>query len=133
MNSIRFDAGTGDAVFDVVTGSGSPSTTGSADGWAFGHDNSASYGNGFDITATYSGAVALNGDAPVGDLYRYLDINFTGDSFEKDDYLTFRADTDSLLYSGDIGPVPEPSTILLMSTGVLGLVCFGRKRFRKKS
>lgn len=30
-------------------------------------------------------------------------------------------------------PVPEPSTILLMSTGLLGLVAYNRKRFSKKS
>ncbi len=30
-------------------------------------------------------------------------------------------------------PVPEPSTILLMGSGLLGLVGYSRKRFRKKS
>ena len=30
-------------------------------------------------------------------------------------------------------PVPEPSTMLLMSTGILGLVAYGRKRFNQKA
>jgi hypothetical protein len=30
-------------------------------------------------------------------------------------------------------PVPEPSTILLMGTGILGLVAYGRKRYNKKA
>ncbi|MBC2693770.1 MAG: PEP-CTERM sorting domain-containing protein [Desulfobacteraceae bacterium] len=34
---------------------------------------------------------------------------------------------------GSTSPVPEPSTILLMGTGLLGLVGYSRKRFSKKS
>ncbi len=35
---------------------------------------------------------------------------------------------------GDVpAPVPEPSTILLMGTGILGLVAYGRKRYHKKT
>jgi hypothetical protein len=33
----------------------------------------------------------------------------------------------------DYEPVPEPSTILLVGTGILGLVGYNRKRFSKKS
>jgi hypothetical protein len=48
------------------------------------------------------------------------------------DYTEFGDFTDNL--SGDVAaPVPEPSTMLLMGTGLIGLVAYGRKRFNKKA
>jgi hypothetical protein len=34
---------------------------------------------------------------------------------------------------GGAAPVPEPSTILLVGTGLLGIIGFGRKRLNKKA
>ena len=34
---------------------------------------------------------------------------------------------------GSTSPVPEPSTVLLVGTGLLGMIAFGRKRLNKKA
>ena len=34
---------------------------------------------------------------------------------------------------GSTSPVPEPATVMLFGTGLLGMIAFGRKRFNKKT
>lgn len=133
--SIFIDAGTGDTVFDR-TFSPYPGTSGSANGWDF----SIVGVNNWDITATYRDVVALQGSDPVGDLFRTLTISFGSGSFgpgadtlavgAASAMLTFVADTDNLSISGDIRPepVPEPTTMLLFGSGLVGLAAVGRRK-----
>src|SRR5690606_825577 len=113
------DAGAGDTVFDALSGvAGSP---GSAQGWPF-----AILGtNLWDVTATYSGPVGIGGAAPVGDLYRYLRLDFA-QPFSGT--LSFENDTDNLRIGGDLTPVPEPATLVLFGMGLAGA---GLRRFRR--
>jgi len=117
ISSIFIDAGVGNTVFDIDwVGYG---TDGSASGWTFQTDDP------FDITATYSGQVSVGGAAAVGDLWRYLNLDFT-QGFSGG--MRFIADTDNLLYAGDINPVPEPTGLLLLASGLLGLGFLRRRK-----
>lgn len=121
ITSLFLDAGAGDSVFDVYNG-GYMGTDGSASGKTF----STSYSG--NITVTYSGIVSLDGQSAVGDLYRYMLIEFTGGAFTGQ--LSFSQDTDNLSISGDIEPVPLPAAVWLFGSGLVGL--FGLSR-RKRS
>ena len=46
---------------------------------------------------------------------------------------TLTAEAEAMEPGGATAPVPEPSTILLMGTGILGLVAYGRKRYHKQA
>ena len=98
-------------------------TPGSARGWTF--DVTSALGS-LDIVATYRHLIALTGDAPVGDLYRMLDIEFTNsEAFVSGSTLTFIADTDNSKYAGDINPIPEPISCALLFPFIFGLIGFG--------
>jgi hypothetical protein len=49
------------------------------------------------------------------------------------DFYIDRSDLEITYDASAPAPVPEPSTILLMGTGILGLVAYGRKRYNKKA
>lgn len=115
LTRVLIDAGTGDSVFDTTFGS-VEGTAGSALGWTF---DAVGGGAGLDILATYRDSVALTGFAPVGDLFRRLDIVFRGNGLSST-YGNFKyiADTDNLQFGGDITPVPAPGAVAL---GTIGL------------
>lgn len=129
IDRLLIDAGPGDTVFDTSF-FGFFGTDGSGLGRDF--TVTGGTGDGLDIVATYRNAVALTGDAPVGDLFRLLDLDFftSGIAFGPDRTLTFLADTDNLLFAGDIRPIPLPTTVGL---GALGLcVVSGASRRRSR-
>ena len=68
VDSIVFDGAPGGSVFDVAL-PGGQSTSGSGEG-------NSPHPSSQEFQATYSGAVKVNGAPAVGDLYRYLTLDF---------------------------------------------------------
>jgi hypothetical protein len=126
ITRLLIDAGPGDTVYDISWPPGDPNpgfgygTDPSARGWTF--EVVSGLGD-LDILATYRDYVAVGGDPPVGDLFRFLDIEFTNASgFATGSTLQYISDTDNIKFAGDITPVPAPAAVVLgaMGTGLLG-------------
>jgi hypothetical protein len=49
-----------------------------------------------------------------------------------DDVWRYDPNTDAVFETWMVGPIPEPSTILLLGFGLIGLVGFSRKKFKKR-
>jgi PEP-CTERM motif len=127
ITRIVIDAVPGNTVFDIW--GNSVGTDGSGLGHVFSVDDDTHLD--LNINVTYRDRVTLGASPIVGDLYRYLDIEFLTDlgynQFETNDELNYVADTDTIDHGGEI---PEPGTMILLSTGLVGAFLISRSRRR---
>jgi hypothetical protein len=132
LQNLEFQGQPGNVVFDRYHG-GATGTSGSSLGRDFsGFDNW-----GGNITATYSNAVGLNGNDPLGDLFTNFALAFGGLGLPESSQLfgtgayRFTLDTDNARTSEQPQqpqPVPEPATMMMTAAG-LGLIArMARKR-----
>jgi len=124
LDYVVFDALAGNAVFDRTFG-GLVGTPGSALGkdFAFISDNSPIWSG--DILVTYFDQVALTGNNPVGDIYARMKVDFVSPTGGDDPFFG-----GAMQYYADTDVVPIPGAIVLMGSGLLGLVALGFRRRR---
>lgn len=130
LTRLVIDGRPGDTVFDVISGDNltPESYNGRVISFVYGPEE-------LNITATYRNEVALN-NVLYGDLYTLLDLSFSGANggLQGGNSLYFIADTDNTAIAGDLKlatapePVPEPSTLFLLGSGLAWLGLYARKR-----
>lgn len=122
ISRVVLDGAPGRTVFDINPGS--PDTPNSAGGLPF---TLRGGGTGRDIAVTYRDRVGVGGNAPAGDLYRRMDVQFNapgGPITAGSASLVFETDTDNA--TSDV--IPEPSAAILMLAALGGLSVRRRAR-----
>jgi hypothetical protein len=120
LEEIRIDGFPGKAVFDT-TFNNNMGTVGSGKGKDV--KIISSIPRGTTVAFTYADLVSLEGsNGAVGDLYRSLDIKFSGTKSISS--LKFQVDTDTAVAS----PVPVPPSLVLIGSGLLLLLGVRKRR-----
>ena len=122
--SLVFDGLSDNVVFDR---SSLTSTPGSSSGTDIFGTISRRNVNG---VAVYSNAVGTLGNAPIGDLYALVTLNFTNGGMRPEDTASIVMDTDSIGPRGtapDSSCVPEPGAYLLAGSGLAAIVALRRR------
>ncbi len=126
IRSLTLDGAPGNTVFDRTHPS--IGTPGSSLGKDF---HAISSPSGVNLNVTYRDAVALVGESPVGDLYRVLDIEFSGSSgLRSGKCFSFYADTDNACGLTPAIPLPAAAWTGLSMLGGLGILGRVRKTLR---
>lgn len=80
-------------------------------------------GKDTDVIVTYSSAVYVGANAPEYDIFRYLTVEFLS-GLEENEHYSWKSDTDKF------DPVPLPSSVILLGSGLLRLLSLGQRKAR---
>ncbi len=83
--------------------------------------NSLTAPGAYTIFAYSDGAIAHKQTLTFSDVYLPAGTYITGTGVQSNGHLGFTAFTDAGLVAGNTAPVPEPATLTLMGSGLLGL------------